>query len=287
MFSLQHMQRQFTAGRFDLLLKSVTHNGLQLPGELEEHLHLHPVCATALALRRALEVSYGRPDAQTGRMVAFLLEAQEADGSFGFAPLPTACGLVALGSILQDAPNGSLPAIRPQALAQAHAAASGALHAMITQQVADGLPRMRPDQAPLLMVSDAMDWAFVLLLLSEDTTWEHQQATEPLHRWFARHQQQLPIAITQLWRRTCWTSAPGSHPESHPESLPGRPPASAPTGNKAPHGMATDKALNDMPEATHGRLTATSQIVSSTQPSQMHGRGYTRHRAAFVTPKRS
>lgn len=205
MFSLQHMQRQFTAGRFDQLLKSVMHNGLELPGELAEHLLAHPVCSTALALKRAMEVTYGTPDTTTGKMVEFLLNAQEADGSFGFAPLPTACGLAALRSVMDQAPQGSLPVIRPQALAKAHDAASRAMQAMITEEAQHGLTQTSPRHTPLLTQSDAMDWAFVLMLLSDDLMLHTAPDTERLHRWFAANERQLPESITRIWHRACWT----------------------------------------------------------------------------------
>lgn len=248
MFSLQHMQRQFTAGRFDLLLKSVMHNGLELPRELADHLLEHPVCSTALALRRAMEVSYSTPDTTTGRMVEFLLNAQEVDGSLGFAPLPTACGLAALHSVIQQAPQGSLPVIRPQALTQAHDAASGAMLAMITEESQHGLVLSSPSQTPLLTQSDAMDWAFVLLLLSDNPLLHFAPDTDRLHRWFAANERQLPQPIARIWHRTGWfpTPAPGSVSER----------ASGITMDQPmpPRDIAPDAAVTHHKMSSHGRF---------------------------------
>ncbi len=210
MFSLQHMQRQFTTGRFDLLLKSVLHNGMQLPQSLADHLQSHPVCATSLALKRSLEVTYGRPNATTGKMVDFLLQAQEADGSFGFTPLPTGCGLAALHSVLNMAPLGSLPASRPQTVNQAYESAKSAMLTMLNDEAKHGLTCCNPDQTPLLTQSDALDWAYVLLLLSDDPQLASHPAADQLHRWFYQHQRQLPQATVQIWQRTCWSPAPES-----------------------------------------------------------------------------
>ena len=208
MFSLQYMHRQFTSRRFDQLLKSVMHNGMQLPAELQNHLLNHPVCSVALSLRRTLELSYGPPDSQTRQMVEFLLQTQEDNGSFGFAPLPTACGLAALTQILQNAPQGSPPAQRPQALHQAQTRARTALDEMIQDQATHGLPQTSLQDTPLLTESDAMDWAFILQLLSDDITWEENPAIEKLHHWFHANTNQLPTQILKLWHRACWTPTP-------------------------------------------------------------------------------
>ena len=212
MFSLQHMHRQFTSRRFDQLLKSVIHNGMQLPSELQNHLLNHPVCSVALGLRRTMELSYGPPNSQTKQMIEFLLQAQEDNGSFGFAPLPTACALAALTKILKNAPQGSPLAQRPQALHQAQTHARTALDEMVHDQTTHGLPQTSLHDTPLLTESDAMDWAFILQLLSDDTTWEGHSAIEKLHHWFHANTNQLPTQILRLWHRTCWTP-------THPRKL--------------------------------------------------------------------
>lgn len=220
MINFQHMQRQFTAGRYDQLLKSILDNGLQLPNELAAHLQDHPVCVTALALKRALEVSYGCSDTLIGPMVDFLLQAQEADGSLGFAPLPTACAMIALRAVLDQAPQGSRPVTRPQAIARAHDAARKALEGMLAEEAVNGLATAAPGQLPLLAGSQALDWAFVLQLIWDDTTWHNHQPACQLHRWFARYQQQLPADVARLWRRAGYT-APIAAPDrvqSVPES---------------------------------------------------------------------
>ncbi|MAX24450.1 MAG: hypothetical protein CMJ19_08090 [Phycisphaeraceae bacterium] len=181
---------------------------MQLPQTLADHLQSHPVCATSLALKRSLEVTYGRPDATTGKMVDFLLQAQEADGSFGFAPLPTACGLAALHSVLNMAPLGSLPAIRPQTLNRAYESAKSAILTMLNDEAKHGLVCCCPEQTPLLTQSDALDWAYVLLLLSDDPQLANHPAADQLHHWFYQHQRQLPQATMQIWQRTCWSPAP-------------------------------------------------------------------------------
>lgn len=216
MFSLQHMQRQFATGRFDLLLKSVVHNGMDLPPELQDHLQSHPVCCTALAVKRALEISYGRPDAKTAKMVDFLLDAQEENGSFGFMPLPTACVYAAISQIIKVAPEGSLPILKPQALYRVQAKTQKALKQMIKDQATHGLAQSSPGNMPLLDQSESSDWAFILMLLSDDLTWQDHAPTEQLHQWFAVNQSQLPQETIKIWRRSCWqsTPAPGNFPGS-------------------------------------------------------------------------
>jgi len=254
MFSLSQMQRQFTTGRFDLLLKSIMHNGLQLPNELAEHLLEHPVCSTALALKRAMEVTYGTPDATTGKMVAFLLETQEADGSFGFAPLPTACGLAALHCVIQQAPQGSLPAVRPQALAKAHDDAACAMLAMIDNEAQHGLTCSAPAQTPLLTESQAIDWAFVLLLLSDDPMLHAAPSTQKLHHWFAANLRQLPDHTARIWNRICWTPPGSVHTPGHAR---GNTSENIPTRTSG-SGLGRDIQTNDTSptpkQPSHGRF---------------------------------
>jgi hypothetical protein len=185
---------------------------MELPQELTAHLQSHPVCATALALKRAVEVTYGRPDATTSKMVEFLLQAQEADGSFGFAPLPTACALAALHSIQHLAPMGSLPANRPQTIHQAYADAQSAMLTLLNDEAKHGMISCPPQQTQLLIQSEALDWAFVLLLLSDDPQMANQPAVEQWHHWFNQYQHQLPPSIVRIWQRTCWAPAANSQP---------------------------------------------------------------------------
>jgi hypothetical protein len=199
MLSLNVIERQFHAGRFDALLQALAANGLPLPLPLRIRLSDSPVPALALALRRVIELTYG-PTPLSRRMLQALLQAQQPDGSFDADPLATACAAAALGRVLADQ--------RGTADTEVVEARHRALASLAQHQQPDGLfagPSDRTTQ------DRAMTSAFILSLLAGDAEFRAAVRLADLLDWFEEHSRRLDRDTEQLWQLARLDAAADGH----------------------------------------------------------------------------
>lgn len=187
MLSLNLLEKLFDAQRFDRLLEGVVENGLPLPLPLRARLAASPVACAALGLRRLVELTY-RPTTLSNTMTRYLLEAQDADGSYAGDPLATAAAVAALAAVRQDHQVDDL------ALLDAQERALAALSAL---QDDDGLFRFVDDRSE---DQRALAGAFVLWLLGTHDAFRATVRLADLLNWFEDREADLPDAVHELWR---------------------------------------------------------------------------------------
>ena len=188
MLNLDLMERLYNAKAFDRLLHAVVNNGLETPLPLRVRLSNAPAGAVAIALRRAVQLDYGRSDL-TDRMARFLLAAQADDGSFDSDPLITAAAAAAWGRLLADRHADPDPHV-------AHAR-EAALVALAAMQDDDGLFQAAADRTEQ---DRALTAAFVLFLLAGDDTFRQTVRIADLCRWFEQRHDRLDRDTERLWR---------------------------------------------------------------------------------------
>lgn len=190
MLSVNHIQKHFETGRLEALMDAVADNGLELPLPLRIRLTQVPATSVAMGLRRLVELTYG-PTTLSRSMTRYLLEAQEADGSFAHDPLATAAAVSALTKLQFEHRNAGEPEV---ALARERG-----LAALAAMQAEDGLfngahgaDRTEQDRA--------LGAAFVLFLLAGDDEFRRTVRFADALTWFESRADSLDEDTNRLWR---------------------------------------------------------------------------------------
>ncbi|MCC6581369.1 MAG: hypothetical protein IT440_13110 [Phycisphaeraceae bacterium] len=189
MFSVNLLQKQFEAGRFEQILDSIVANGMALPLPLRIRLSQTPVSAVAMGLRRLAELTYG-PTRLGKTLARYLLRAQHEDGSFDHDPLATAAAGAALSQLAQQR-GGDEPEI-------IHAR-DRALAALALMQETD------PDRPGFACDRDrtrgdrALTGSLILFLLGHDQRFRQAVRYGDLVGWYEDHEDRLDPDTRRLW----------------------------------------------------------------------------------------
>lgn len=202
MLSVYHIEKLFRAGHFESLLRGVCPIGMDMSLPLRVRISQHPAAVTALALRRVLELTYGRTDLSMA-MVDALLAMQEpsglhagplagsSEGSFENDPLSTAAAAEAMQRVLSEQGEAGDPDGR---IADALDHTWQALEAM---QDDDGLFRFADDRSDQ---DRAMTAAFIAMLIGQSKTGRDRVCLHAIENWFEEHDDSLDTATAEVWR---------------------------------------------------------------------------------------
>jgi hypothetical protein len=194
MLSINFIERLFATQRFDQLLDAIAANGMALPLSLRVRLAQSPVAATALGLKRVVELTY-RPTSLSRDMTADLLARQRPDGSFCADdadtepdPIHTAAVAAALGVLIADhrIDDPAVIAARDRAVA-----------ALAMMQDDRGLFPCRVDRSEQ---DQALAAAFVCYLLASDDTFRRSVRVFDLLDYLDQHEARLDDATARLYR---------------------------------------------------------------------------------------
>ena len=196
MLSVNLIQRYSEAQEWSRIVKALAGNGMPLPLPLQSRLSF-AAPATALALRRVAELTYG-PTALSRALTAQLLHLQRPDGSFpaGAAAasgagdaLATAAAVAGLSALLDE------PAHRDACGPQAEWALERALAALAAAQDEDGLFVSEDDRT---WQDRAQTSAFVLALLSANESFRGSVRVADLLTWFEENESRLESSTLAL-----------------------------------------------------------------------------------------
>ena len=191
MLSVSLLQRYFDSGDYEKLVKSRADNGLPMPLPIQARL-AHAVPATALALGRLVELTYG-PTELSRQMTSLLLARQRPGGAFAGGdeaadPLATAVAVAALGAVLRDH--------RPDD-PRIDNAYEQALLALAGMQQPDGLFAGPADHTEQ---DRALTSAFLLSLLLEDDRFRQSVRLADALSYFESRYHQLDRPVATLYR---------------------------------------------------------------------------------------
>ncbi len=210
MLSVYHIEKLFRAGHFEPLLRGVCPIGMELSLPLRVRISQHPAAVTALALRRVLELTYGRTDLSHDMLHA-LLAMQSDDGSFENDPLSTAAAAEVLQRVLDEHARVPSRATKDTAgktsggevdgtteeIARITNAIDRAWQALETMQAADGLYHFTDDRSDH---DRALTAAFIVLLTSQSSMCRHRVGLHAIANWFADHDESLNRETQDVWR---------------------------------------------------------------------------------------
>lgn len=189
MLSVSLLQRYFDAGQFDRMVKGLVANGSPLPLPLQARLS-HAAPATAMALRRLVELTYGSTGLSR-QMTTVLLALQRPGGSFAgddeADPIATAAVAAALGAVLRE--HGEDERVR--------SAYERAVLALAGMQDGRGLFAGPADRS---LQDRALTSAFALSLLADDEGFRASVRFADLESWFESNQRRLEPSTAGLYR---------------------------------------------------------------------------------------
>ncbi len=189
MLSVSLLQRYFDACQFDRLVKGVVANGSPLPLPLQARLS-HAAPATAVALRRLVELTYGST-ALSRQMSHVLVALQRPGGAFAGSdeacPVATAAVVAALGAVLRE--HGADERIE--------SAYDRGLMALAAMQDREGLFAGPSDRS---VQCRALTSAYVLSQLADDDRFRAAVRLADLENWFDLNGHRLDRATESLYR---------------------------------------------------------------------------------------
>jgi len=198
MLSVYQIERHFRSRHIDTLLRGVSPLGMELPLPLMVRLSAEPVAVIALALRRVLELTYG-PTPLSRELIAYLLEHQNNDGSFGDGttgnvngpgdPLATAAVVAALTALAREHANTPHP--------EAALARERAIAALANSQADSGLFSSAADRTT---EDTTLNSAFILSLLAGDEEFRQSVRFADLLTWFEEHVDEVDAAAEKFIR---------------------------------------------------------------------------------------
>lgn len=189
MLSVNMLQRFLDAGDYTRIVRAIAGNGVAIPLPLQARL-AYPAAATALGLRRLVELTYG-PTGLSRSALSILLHLQRPDGSFAGScerdPLATAAAASAFSAVLDHHGPAAGPEVEP--------ARDRALDALAAMQDERGL-FLGPDDRT--WQDQALTSAFVLSLLAGDERFCAAVRVADALTWFDDNERRLEPATEEL-----------------------------------------------------------------------------------------
>jgi len=192
MLNVNRIERWFRAGQFGQILDALVRNGAMLPLALRVRLSAHPEAAAAMALRRVVELAWGRaPIAE--EMAGWLLARQCEDGSWAGDPATTAAVVSAFAQVQARPETQANPALDVRL---GNARFRG-LTALAQMQVEDGLFWFDEDTHD---AQRGLVAAFVLSELADDDEFRQLVRWADLLDWFEGRDHRLDGPTADLYR---------------------------------------------------------------------------------------